>query len=257
MPAFLALVPVAAATYVAGWFSWFASPRAYLRQWAADQVAEHGSVARGWLPDSLNSLWEYHRRAWGFHTGLDSEHTYEAHPAGWLLQLRPTAFYWQNPAPDECGAGECVQVITSVGNPVVWWLGALGLLVVLWAALVRRDWRAWVPLAGYAATYLPWFLYTHRTIFTFYTIALAPYVALVLALAIGYVGGLLPPVRRAPVADEDGAPAPARSPRPGIALLAVVCLAAAVAFVYFWPVWTGQTMPYDEWQSFMWLGSWV
>ena len=309
LPAFLALVPVAAVTYVAGWFSWFASSGAYLRQWAADQVATHGSVARGWLPDSLNSLWEYHRRAWDFHTGLDSEHTYEAHPAGWLLQLRPTAFYWQNPAPDDCGAAECVQVITSVGNPVVWWLGALGLLVVVWVAIVRRDWRAWVPLAGYAATYLPWFLYTHRTIFTFYTIALAPYVALVLALAIGYVGGLVPALRptsrrelnsgrggtelsasgaggddgAAPLARDgassragielsarrgvgageadgaadDGPPDPARPPRLGVVLLAVVCLAAVAAFACFWPVWTGQTLPYDEWRSYMWLGSWV
>src|SRR5690606_3433855 len=92
VPAFVALVPVAAVTYVAGWFSWFANRGAYLRTWAEDQIATHGTVDRAWLPNPLNSLWEYHLRAWHFHNGLDSEHTYEAHPAGWILQLRPTSF---------------------------------------------------------------------------------------------------------------------------------------------------------------------
>ena len=291
LPAFLALVPVALVTYVAGWFSWFATPGAYLRQWAAEQWAEHGSVERGWLPHALNSLWEYHRRAWDFHTGLDSEHTYEAHPAGWILQLRPTSFYWQSPVEGDCGDVDCVQAITSVGNPVVWWLGAVALLVVVFFTIVRRDWRGWVVLAGYAATYLPWFLYSHRTIFTFYAIALAPYVALALTLAIAYLGGFLPPPRhpdhdddappvgtqdqvpvepRPRTEDDDGARAPAvvlapsvtpsaatRHPRAGLVLLGVVCVAAVVAFAYFWPVWTGQTLSYDEWRAHMWLSSWI
>ncbi len=296
VPAFFALVPVAALTYVAGWFSWFAQPGAYLRTWAADQIAEHGTVDRSWLPNALNSLWEYHLRAWRFHNGLDSEHTYEAHPAGWILQLRPTSFYWQSPVDGDCGADRCVQAITSVGNPVVWWLGALGLLAVLWMAFVRRDWRAWVALAGYAATYLPWFAYAHRTIFTFYTIALAPYVALTLVLAVAWVTGLLPPLHgtaragSGPSTDDDADTTPApdgaleppgsrpadgslatavvvaeeedaepagRSPRLGYLTLGLVCLAAVVAFAYFWPVWTGATISYDFWRAHMWLGSWI
>ncbi|WP_324650653.1 dolichyl-phosphate-mannose--protein mannosyltransferase [Georgenia sp. H159] len=288
VPAFVALVPVAAVTYVAGWFSWFASPGAYLRTWAADEIAAQGAVDRSWLPNPLNSLWEYHLRAWDFHNGLDSEHSYEAHPAGWILQLRPTSFYWEGEVDADCGAERCVQVISSVGNPVVWWVGLLGLLVVLWMAVVRRDWRGWAALAGYAATYLPWFAYAHRTIFTFYAIALAPYVTLVVVLAIAWVGGLLPPLHRrarrpgeVPVddADDDGAlPTPdpdgtARAPsavavredddahgrdvRAGHVLLGAVCVAAVAAFVYFWPVWTGATLPYEDWHSHMWLGSWI
>ncbi|HLT83629.1 MAG TPA: phospholipid carrier-dependent glycosyltransferase [Phototrophicaceae bacterium] len=330
VPAFLALVPVAAVTYVAGWFSWFATPGGYLRQWAADQVAEHGTVVRGWLPNPLNSLWEYHLRAWDFHNGLDSEHSYEAHPAGWIIQLRPTSFYWESPVAGDCGEERCVQAITSLGNPVVWWLGAAALLVVLWMAFVRRDWRAWVALAGYAAVYLPWFAYAHRTIFTFYAIALAPYVALTLVLAIGWLGGLLPPLHgrarrpgELPAADDgvsptvgvvpgddgpalshpaedgplpsartapdgahpatatavladldDDAPAPEDEPltedvpadaernerpdtRLGRGVLAGVCVLAVAALVYFWPLWTGQTIGYDVWRSHMWLGSWI
>ncbi|HLS49871.1 MAG TPA: phospholipid carrier-dependent glycosyltransferase [Actinomycetaceae bacterium] len=252
-PAFLALVPPAAITYVAGWWSWFANPQAYLRQWAAEQWAAHGEVARSWLPNALNSWWEYHLRMWQFHNGLDTEHTYEAHPAGWLLQLRPTAFYWEGEL-DGCGAERCVAAITSVGNPVVWWVGVLALAVVAWAAIVGREWRAWVVLAGYAATYLPWFAYAHRTIFTFYTIALVPYVALAIVVALAWLGGLIPSAART----SEGAVTDGRGrTRVAWGAIATVCALAAVAALYFWPVWSGQTIPYEQWSGYMWLGSWV
>lgn len=252
-PAFLALVPTAAVTYVAGWWSWFANPDSYLRQWAAQEWAGNGTVARAWLPNAVNSWWEYHLRMWQFHNGLDTEHTYEAHPVGWLLQLRPTAFYWEGELAG-CDAERCVAAITSVGNPVVWWVGVVALVVVAWAAVVGRDWRAWVVLAGYAATYLPWFAYAHRTIFTFYTIALVPYVALAIVVALAWLGRL-PPDSAGPTSPPDSDGAATR--RVAWVTLAAVCVLAVVTALYFWPVWSGQTISYEKWASFMWLDSWI
>src|SRR5690606_7043932 len=117
------------------------------------------------------------------------------------------------------GADRCVQAISSVGNPVVWWLGLLALVAILWMAIARRDWRAWVVLAGYAAVYVPWLAYAHRTIFTFYAIALAPYVALAVVVAVAWVAGLLPPLHgparrpgEVPVEDDNDGPLPAAPP---------------------------------------------
>ncbi|MFE4634733.1 hypothetical protein ACFRJ1_15345 [Streptomyces sp. NPDC056773] len=28
-------------------------------------------------------------------------------------------------------------------------------------------------------------------------------------------------------------------------------------FIYFWPIYTGQTIPMDSWQNRMWLDTWV
>ncbi|PFG38879.1 dolichyl-phosphate-mannose-protein mannosyltransferase [Georgenia soli] len=197
LPAFLALVPTAALTYVATWFSWFTHPDAYRRQWAADLRASGATVPRSWLPDSLNSWWEYHLVMWDFHNNLTPEHAYASHPVGWLIQWRPTSFYWPDPAPppEACGAQRCVEAITSIGNPVVWWLAALALLVLIYIAVRGRDWRAWAILAGYAAMYLPWFAYAHRTIFTFYAVAFVPYVVLCLVYVLGRVMGLVRPPR--------------------------------------------------------------
>src|SRR5690606_12062336 len=49
VPAFVSLVPVAGLTYLATWASWFRSPGAYRRQWAA----LHPGEGVTWLPEAL------------------------------------------------------------------------------------------------------------------------------------------------------------------------------------------------------------
>ena len=245
--AFVALVPVTALTYVAAWSSWFASTEAYNRTWAQNVNAVAEVPQRTWLPDSLNSWWEYHLQAWNFHRGLDSEHTYSSHPIGWLIQARPTSFAWRDVDAPAGMTNRWIEAILAVGNPVVWWGGAIALLVVIWFAIRHRDWRAWAILAGYAAMYLPWFTYSapfsNRTIFTFYTVAFAPFVALALTFAIGVaLGPRLKPGQRSN----------ARRRR-GVTLWTVVVVGALLMAVYFWPIWVGEPIPYRYWQLHMWI----
>lgn len=250
--AFAALVPVAAVTYVATWASWFARPGAYLRQWAA----ENPDAQPAWLPDSLASWWEFHRQVWGFHHGLSTPHSYEAGPLGWVVQWRPTSFFWNDVSGDAatCGADRCVEAITSLGNPVLWWAGMIGLVVVGWAAVRGRDWRAWTVLAGYAALWLPWFAYPDRTTFTFYAVALAPFVALSATYLLAAMLGWSP----ATAGDPDGALLGGASRRAvGTWLAAVIVLLVLTAAFFFWPVWTAQAIPYEHWRLRMWLPTWV
>src|SRR5690606_25042036 len=141
-----------------------------------------------WLPEGLRSLWEYHNRMWRFHNGLTTEHTYEAHPLGWLVQWRPTSFYYESqpfgdplPTGGVCAGEQCSQVVTSAGNPLIWWLAALAILVTLVLIGARLDWRGVAVLSGLVAGWLPWLAYAHRTIFTFYSIAFAPFMYLTLS----------------------------------------------------------------------------
>ncbi|AYD90441.1 phospholipid carrier-dependent glycosyltransferase [Actinomyces sp. 2119] len=204
---FIRLVPTTALVYLLMWWSWFTHDGAYKHGWAAQQRAAVGESARSWLPDALNDLVEYHLSMYTFHVGLDSEHPYQSRPAGWLLQLRPTSFYWageEELAGQDCGSQQCVQAITSIGNIPVWWAACVALVAVVLLATVGRDWRAWVPLAGYLGLYVPWFQYPDRTIFTFYTVAFVPFVVLVLVLGLGMASGLLPPLPGTPPGDEGG-----------------------------------------------------
>lgn len=257
VPAFVSLVPVAALAYLATWASWFASPNAYLRQWAAENPDD---AAPSWAGEALASWAHFHRQIWGFHHGLTTDHSYEAAPLGWIVQWRPTSFFWgdvpeSGPAAEAaCGAVRCAQAITSVGNPIVWWVGAVALVVVIWGAARLRDWRAWTILAGYAALWLPWFAYPDRTTFTFYSVALAPFVALAATYLFAALLGWTPESAGRP----DGALLGGAQWRlSGAWVVAGAMLLVLVVAAFYWPVWTAAVIPFEQWQMRLWLPTWL
>lgn len=241
VPAALVMLPTAALAYLASWTSWFRTPGAYMRQWAVD----HPGEGVRWLPPGLRSLWEYHLKMWDFHNGLTSEHTYEAHPLGWILQWRPTSFYWRSYDPGEagCEVERCARAITSLGNPVLWWTAALAILVALWALVRLKDWRALAVLSGVVAGWAPWFLYAERTIFTFYSIVFTPWVVLTLVYAMTLA---LERTEHRPVARA----------RVKVGLTVLLTTIGAVS-VFFYPIWTAWQVPYWFWRLHMWLPTWI
>ena len=185
VPAFVAMVPVAAVVYVASWWSWFRTPGSYLRDWAATHPGEGVT----WLPGALRSWWHYHGQMWTFHRGLTAEHAYEAHPLGWPLQWRPTSYFYETPVPAgaACGADRCSQAVTAIGNPVLWWLASAAAVAAVWWVLRHRDWRAAAALSGLVAGWVPWLGLAHRTIFTFYSVAFAPWMVLLVTWGLARV----------------------------------------------------------------------
>jgi dolichyl-phosphate-mannose-protein mannosyltransferase len=243
-PAFLSMVPVAFVVYLASWFGWFRAPDSYNRTWAVDNPDE----AVTWLPSSLASLWEYHVSAYEFHVSInvvDNEHPYMANPWSWLVMGRPTSFHYQGQSEGVtgCGADACSEAVTSLGNPVVWWGGAISLVVVALAWVLRRDWRAGAIVVALGASYLPWFAYQERTIFTFYAVAFVPFLVLALTYALGLVLG---PVTATPERRRWGA----------IGAGAVV-VAAVACLWFFYPVWTAELLTTEQWRLRMWWPSWV
>ncbi|NVM94430.1 phospholipid carrier-dependent glycosyltransferase [Arthrobacter wenxiniae] len=239
--AFVSVVPVAALTYLATWTGWFLSTNAYDRNWAA----ANPSQGWGWVPASLRSLWHYHLTAYNFHIGLESDHPYKANAWSWLVMGRPTSFYAQYPLKGEsgCTADKCAAMVTSLGNPLIWWGGSLALLFLIGVWAARRDWRAGAILAGFAAGYVPWLLYPERTIFFFYAIAYEPYMILAVTMVLGMVLGRAsaPPWRR-----QQGA------------LFAGIFIVLAVGLsAYFYPLWSAEVIPFDYWRQHMWMPSWI
>ncbi|MDD7384019.1 MAG: phospholipid carrier-dependent glycosyltransferase [Actinomycetaceae bacterium] len=188
VPAFFSFVPTAAIAYLVGWASWFINPHSWGRGWAAAARAVGNPVPLPWAPNIVNDFVRYHMDMYTFHTGLSTPHTYQSQAWTWLVQGRPVSFYWKgtdDPAmKGACHAftssSGCVAEISSMGNVVVWWLALLALAGVVYGAIRLRDWRAWAILAGYAALWAPWLLYTHRTIFQFYSVVYLPFVAFAL-----------------------------------------------------------------------------
>lgn len=241
LPAFLSMVPVAAAVYAATWTGWFRSTDAYFRRWAEGNP----SPEWGWLPDSLRSLANYHLEAYNFHQALVSDHPYEASAWSWLVLGRPTSFFYEDPARGTpgCTVDKCSEAILSVGNPLIWWAAAVSLVVLLFWWAGRRDWRAGAILAGVAAGYLPWFMYPERTMFYFYSVAFEPYLILALAYCLGLVLGR--------PAD------PLWRRRSGLYVAVLFVAAAILLSAFFYPVWAAEVIPYTEWKARMWMPSWI
>ncbi len=237
----LSLVVVAGATYLVTWTGWFLSDDGYGRHWADGRGGTWS-----WIPAPLRSLWHYEYGVYQFNVGLHTPHKYESNPWSWLVLGRPVLFHYESPAPGKDGCGtttDCAQTILALGTPLLWWSACCALVYLLYRWALRRDWRAGAILCAVSAGYLPWFLYQDRTIFSFYAVVFVPYLCLAVTMMLGAVLG--PP----------GA-ARKRRIQGGVAA-GVLVLLIAWNFIYFFPVYTGQTIPYADWRARMWLDTWI
>ena len=219
------LLPIG--VYVISWTGWFLSDRGWDRQSS---------------PNPLVAWFNYHFEMLNFHTGLTEKHPYEANPWSWLVMGRPTSFFYDSPA--DCGANNCAREVLALGTPLLWWIGTIAIAVVIgyWIkSLINRsvDPAAQIVSIGIVAGYLPWFAMQQRTMFSFYAIVIVPF----MVLAIVYCAKLL--------LDSGLKPLVSQTIVGGLLVLVVVC------FIYFMPLYTGQTITYDQWKMRMWFESWI
>jgi dolichyl-phosphate-mannose-protein mannosyltransferase len=219
------LLPIG--VYLITWTGWFLSDRGWDRQSSANPLV-------AWF--------NYHFEMLNFHTGLTEKHPYEANPWSWLVMGRPTSFFYDSPA--DCGAKNCAREVLALGTPLLWWIGTIAIAVVIgyWIkSLINRsvDPAAQIVSIGIVAGYLPWFAMQQRTMFSFYAIVIVPF----MVLAIVYCAKLL--------LDSGLKPLVSQTIVGGLFVLVVVC------FIYFMPLYTGQSITYDQWKMRMWFESWI
>ena len=239
----LLMLPIAFVVHLSTWMGWFRSTDGYHRQWAdGDGNAWTGALA--WVPRDLQSWWHFQVVSYEYHVGESRDHSYESDAWMWPLTIRPTSF-WFDSAAEGCGGagdGDCWAQITDLPNPLIWW-AATAALVFLAVVVVRSGrWPALFVLVAYLAGWAPWLIYPERTMFQFYAIAIAPYAVLALAMAMGAVAGTR--------FDERG------RRTSGLATVGVFLAAAIALSVFFWPVWTGQSIAPWEMSLRWWLPSW-
>ncbi len=246
IPAFVRMVVVAVGVYVTSWIGWLRNPGGYDSNWAM-QNPDHPWVAA--FGERFASLLWYHKEIYEFHTGdyiNKATHDYDAHPAGWLAMLRPTAFDAVNnikpgSEPGCAGSEDCIRVIVAMGTPVLWWMAAIALVVCAVWWIGGRDWRFGVPVLGALATYLPWFNYTDRPQFFFYAITMVPFTVIGLAMVMGLILG----------------PAQSATRRRGAIIVGVAVALVALNFAWIYPILTDEILPYSQWMARMWLRSWI
>jgi dolichyl-phosphate-mannose--protein O-mannosyl transferase len=206
------------AIYLTSWIGWFVSDKGWARNSGSNPIS---------------SIWNYHLEILNFHTNLVEKHSYSANPWSWLVLGRPTSFYYESG--DSCGTAECAQEILAIGTPLLWWGAVIAVAITLGFYISTRNRSAEIVLAGFAGTYLPWFIFQDRTMFYFYSITALPF----LILALIYCFDLLLKYGNYQ------------------RVIMVFIFVVAVNFIYFLPIYIGIEIPYSQWLSRMWLPSWI
>lgn len=241
--AFIAFVPVAVVVYVTSWIGWLSTDGGYGRH------AVDGTPAQGfwsWVPLPLQNLWHYHETIYTATAQITSSHPYASPAWQWPLLLRPTSMYVGNTANgvDGCvSARGCIEILYSMPNPILWWLGVLAVLWLAVHGIRTRDWRTGIVLVGVGATYVPWLFYPERTIFQFYTVLILPFLLLAATSALRALWG------------SGRAAAGARLAGRRIVLTTAAVVVAVSVFWY--PLWAAISVPMEFYWMHNWLRGWV
>jgi dolichyl-phosphate-mannose-protein mannosyltransferase len=226
--------------YLSTWSGWFLTDTGYYRHWLRDS-----GQPEPFLLGPLRNLIEYHNAALQFHLHLDAPHPYAAPAWQWLLLWRPVAFYFTKSIP--CGASDCSAEVVLLGTPVLWWSFLPALAATLWFGLSRRDWRAGAVLLMTGFAIVPWFFFSGRTMFYFYALPAEPF----LILAVVYILGVI-------ITGPPGLPRDENRVLIGTMVAGFYVLLVVLNFAYFYPIYTGESIPTVDWVKRMWLGSrWI
>ena len=108
-----------------------------------------------------------------------------------MVLARPVSFSYSPPTFGHagCQVASCSQEVLAIGTPMIWWVSIATLVICAAWWLTQRDWRAGAVLVGFAAGWLPWFLFLSRTKFFFYAVVFDPFLVLSITLCLGLLIG--------------------------------------------------------------------
>jgi dolichyl-phosphate-mannose--protein O-mannosyl transferase len=127
---------------------------------------------------------ELHRQALYFNIHLQATHTYASIAPSWIIDYRPVWYYFEGK--------KTYHGVIAIGNPFLWWMATLSLLLALLLTLLRRSFAMLPAAAIVLVLYVPWFA-TTRTSFLYYMTPVAPFMAILVATALClFAGGGVP-----------------------------------------------------------------
>ncbi|MDB9313033.1 phospholipid carrier-dependent glycosyltransferase [Spirulina sp. CS-785/01] len=224
------------------------------------------TYAATWVPHLIMNpnpgFWQMQQEILTFHQRIGSGsavHPYCSPWYSWLIMGRPVAYFYhtaRNPQemipaypPLPSGAGKIIYDVHAMGNPLLWWLSTVA--IILFALLILQRFLSgnsrtllFTPATGlslylvcnYAANLLPWIPVT-RCLFLYHYMA-----ALVFAiLAIAWILDVW--LQSSYYVYRQGA----------IAIL----LAILLAFLFWLPLYIGLPLSPQGYQMRMWFSSWI
>jgi dolichyl-phosphate-mannose-protein mannosyltransferase len=170
---------------------------------------------------TVSNFIELQKQMWWYHTQLHATHAYSSPWWSWPLDLRPVWLYVNRDVPD------MVSNIYAFGNPILIWTGFICSFMAGFWALIERNKKLALILFGYLVFFVSWAL-SPRIMFFYHFLPSIPFMVILVAYTLRRLG------------------------RASIPIL----LAIFIAFVYFYPHWTGGFVSQALDNSYYWLESW-
>lgn len=95
----------------------------------------------------LADFWSYQLRMFSFHSGIETGHPCSSPWWSWPFMFRPVTLYSGK-------FGDTSSYIISAGNPALWWVGTIAVLLTCWLAVRRRDKNAAFVAVPFLAQWL-------------------------------------------------------------------------------------------------------
>lgn len=111
-------------------------------------------------PNVFKVMWESSLFMLNFHSDIVFDHPYSSPWYTWCLNLVPLmdAGTYQKDG--------SVCMITTMGNPVIWWCGLASFFHMLYRTVFKKDKKASYLCVAYLVMYVPWF-FVQRTVFIY------------------------------------------------------------------------------------------
>ena len=218
----------------------FVSATVYTLAWAPD-LARH-SRDPGEI-HNLNDLVERQATMYSYHDTLKATHPYSSKWWEWPIDYVPIAYFYQDRRKDQSNPNACcVYEITSLPNPVILWFG---LLCVPWVAVLawRERNKGYVLIVlTYLMQWLPW-MRSPRITFAYHFYVDIPLICLCNVIVLQRL------LRWS--SDREG------TRWAGGLGVGIYAAAAALAFVYFYPILAAHPIAWNAWHQRMWFPTWV
>ncbi|MFN3927968.1 MAG: phospholipid carrier-dependent glycosyltransferase [Pseudanabaenaceae cyanobacterium] len=196
------------------------------------QCIPHLMLNNGGIADPIASFIALQKHIIWWHTsdsvtGTDSmklSHPYCSPWYSWAVMARPIGYYFK-------AEGDIFYDVHALGNPILWWLATLSILILTGVGLKVLDGTIAYVLIGYSANYLPWML-PSRCLFVYHYMSALCFSLIALALVLWYLWQ--------------------RQTLPKI--IAGICwLAIVMSWWYFSPIWYGVPISTQSFYQRMWF----
>lgn len=120
---------------------------------------------------------ELHRQIWWYQTNLKATHDYSSPWWSWPLNLHPVWYFVDY-------QGDKIANIFASGNPAVFWIGLVSVLLTGWEAMKKKSVNLFMILLGFFIFWLPWAV-SPRIMFLYHFSPSVPFITLALGHQLG------------------------------------------------------------------------